>query len=301
MKFRSWLSQLFRRNPRVYVLPTRMGGYLNGLIFLMFLLAVGYSSNLLLIFTLLLFSFNLLWVIQTHSALERLKLEHLIFPDGHVGEPLIVSLRWTQAINDYKKIKLTLEGSVGSVAINPLDGNGQWMTGEMTLSRRGQWQWQYLKLSTELPFGLYQVWKYLPVTGSSFAYPALLKNINLPLLMQQLPGEDYEKFRPGSEGFRELSPYAHQEARRISWKHYARSGELLVKSGEETTSNMLEFNLRLPTDPMEKENYLSLLATQLVLCQRQQIPFTFISSQLTLGPTGQIAHLQQCLKVMGLC
>src|SRR5215212_6754965 len=94
---KAWLEKQFQKQERIYILPTRMGGYLNGLIFLMFLLSVGYNNNLLLIFTLFLFGLNLIWVIQTHFHLHALKIETLIIDEGHAGEALHVKALWKKA------------------------------------------------------------------------------------------------------------------------------------------------------------------------------------------------------------
>jgi uncharacterized protein (DUF58 family) len=301
MKHDSWYRRLLKRSERVYVFPTRMGGYLNGLIFLMFLLAVGYSSNLLLIFTLFLFGFNLLWVVQTHSNLNKLKIIQMEFPDGHAHESVVLSLRLNEEFRKLKKLTLRLEGPDAISDIRPLDEEGERFRGEMILPRRGKLRWTHLRLSTELPFGLYQVWKYVPLKGTSHVYPALLKDVGLPPELQLRPGEDSEKDGPGHEGFRELVPYYAHEARRISWKHFARSGELLAKTGEDTVTRIMEVKLALPAEAEARENYLSLTATQMVICHRQQIPFSFTAPGLKVGPTLQNTHLQECLKVLGLC
>ena len=71
---KQWIINQSKKKARIYIMPTRMGGYLNGLIFLMFLLSVGYSNNLLLIFTLFLFGLNLICCIHTHYHLNALKI-----------------------------------------------------------------------------------------------------------------------------------------------------------------------------------------------------------------------------------
>lgn len=91
---KTWFKQQLRKRTRVYILPTRMGGYLNGLIFLMILLSIGYSNNLLLIFTLVLFSFNLIWIIQTHFNLNQLRLARMKIADGYADSKTQLTLSW---------------------------------------------------------------------------------------------------------------------------------------------------------------------------------------------------------------
>ena len=94
MKIPKWILRQIKKKSRIYIIPTRMGGYLNGLIFLMFLLSVGYNNNLLLIFTLFLFGLNLIWLIQSHFHMHKLKLDAVHLEDGHALESVSVRVCW---------------------------------------------------------------------------------------------------------------------------------------------------------------------------------------------------------------
>ena len=85
---------MMRSRTRVYIFPTRMGGYAIGLISLMFLLSIGYSNNLLLIFTITLFGLNLLWVVNSHFHLARLSPGQVYVEDGHSKTPMATTFRW---------------------------------------------------------------------------------------------------------------------------------------------------------------------------------------------------------------
>lgn len=291
---KNWIRHQFRKKSRVYIFPTRMGGYLNGLVFLMFLLSIGYSNNLLLIFTLILFGFNLLWLIQTHFHLHRLRFDQISIQSGHAGDPLEVHVLWNAVPKGPLNWEIRLESDQGDFAYQSLKDDSSMSVGEIRIPDRGVYKWKHLKVKTTNPFGLYQVWIYFPITLTSLVYPTLLSSVDLNLSGKDLEGELLQD-KKGNSDFRGLSHYQNDESRKISWKHYARTGDLLIKEGEEKKAPLLEVELKLPEMKSSREHYLSYVATQLVECHRRDIPFNF------KAPGTQTSQLVEGLKVLALC
>jgi uncharacterized protein (DUF58 family) len=299
---KKWIRRQFRKKVRVYIFPTRMGGYFNGLIFLMFLLSVGYANNLLLIFTLFLLSFNLIWLVQTHFHLHALKFDSLSLKNGHVGETLPVCIRWRSSPQRPFQWAIDLEGNREVVTLSTLEEEAHQSVGEIILAQRGRQSWQYLKVETILPFGLYRSWIYFPLVETTFAYPALLKTTGLGHIGETHLEGQVPQERKGTEDIRELSPYRGEESRKISWKHFARSGDLYVKEGTEWNDRHLYLKIEPPSEAEAKENYLKVMATRMVEAYRQQVPFTFeIDGSVKRGPSAQEKYLHECLKDLGLC
>lgn len=301
MKLKAWMKSLMRKRKRVYIMPTKMGGYLNGLIFLMFLLSVGYSNNLLLIFTLVLFGLNLVWVLQTHSNLQNLSVLNFRIINGHADDSTNIYFKLNKTPENFKNFKLTLEGDNLESKVKISSDEIETINGEVVLPSRGEREWNYLLLSTDLPFGLYQVWLYHPLKVKTLVYPALLKDKIPNELNQSFKEGDEETDLKGAHGFRNLAPYDGEESRKISWKYYARSGELFIREGEKLRDSLVKVKLELPVDKTKKERVLSELATRLVSCHLQHIPFTFESESKIRGPGFDHELLQECLKDLGRC
>lgn len=291
---KNWIRKQFRKKSRVYIFPTRMGGYLNGLLFLMFLLSIGYNNNLLLIFTIFLFAFNLLWLVQTHFHLYRLRPEHVSIFSGHAKGPVSVNIFWKTIPTGPWDWLIDLESNHGSFPFHATKEDKSKSEGEVTPSGRGLYEWRHLKVKTTKPFGLYQVWIYFPLNIQSLVYPTLLNTVDLYLSGKDFEGELLQD-KKGIDDFRGLGTYMNDESRKISWKHYARSGELLIKEGEEKKTPILELDLKLPIEAVSKEHYLSHITTQLVECQRRDVPFKLKVNGV------ESSHLQDCLKVITLC
>jgi uncharacterized protein (DUF58 family) len=290
MKFKKYLVRQLRKREQVYIFPTKMGGYLIGLIFLMFLLAVGYSNNLLLIFTLFLFTFNLLWLVQTHFHLARFKLVRLLISEGHARVSLPFSVKWPHLKEALGEINLTL--------VSQNEEEYDLVENTLNLPRRGPWRWSFLKISSTHPFGLYFTWKYLPLDLETIVYPELmpLKIVDATGLYRE---GDIPQEKSGVHDFRELIPYEGSEVRKISWKHYARSGEILMKDGY--TQSEACVNLFLPEKFQSKELELSKLASQMVYCHRHNVPFSFQGPGFHWGPDQQGDHLRKCLRILATC
>lgn len=295
---RSWVVHQLRKRKRVYIIPTKMGGYLVGLIFLLFLMSVGYNNNLLLIFTLILFTLNLIWVLQTHFHLSRLKLKSFRIENGHAGTKTSFKVSWQKDfVDDELQGELQTQNETFAVKVKQ---KGAILSGEVVLPYRGVFHWRYLKIATERPFGLYKVWIYFPLTEQSLAYPPLLKNLPFPETNDLTQEGEKTSAQIGPHGFEVLSLYMQGESRRISWKHYARSGELLVKGGEALKQEFLRLVLDLPQERTSRERKLSELGTLLTMAHERQVPFQF-SGRKIYGPGFNQELLRECLKELALC
>lgn len=276
-----------------------MGGYLNGLIILMFLLSVGYSNNLLLIFTLFLFGFNILWVIQTHFHQLKVNLRNVTVSDGHALQSVPVEIHWNALPPGPPKWDFTLVTAAGEYPVRHFEDSLSRSLGEIQLSQRGVHRWKYLKVSSDRPFGLYYTWRYIPLEVKSIAYPEVAKELITPLLHVSAEQGEFAQKNKGQGDWFGFAPYSGEEARRISWKHYARTGEVVVKEGEDQRASEVKFDL--PGPSQDKEQILSHMATQMLHCHAQEITFTLRTPKGALGPAFHTAHLRQCLRELGLC
>lgn len=280
-------------------MPTRMGGYLNALIFLMFLLSIGYSNNLLLIFTLVLFALNLLWVIQTHFFLKALKFDSVFVNDGHTGDDILVKLHWGNLPEGPYDWRIELETFDQAFPLKNMQNEHLKSEGSVQFPKRGIWDIEYVKIQTEKPFGLYRTWIFFPVRARAYAYPALLKEtFDMTKTEGKREGEDGRE-SSGPHDVRNLAPYDTRESRRISWKHYARSEELLVKEGEDLMRPEVHF--RLQGELKDKEYELSKFATQMVHCAKNDILFSLETYRKNLSLNSGPHHLALCLKELAEC
>jgi uncharacterized protein (DUF58 family) len=297
---KKFIRAQFRKKSRVYIMPTKMGGYFNGLLFLMFLLAVGYSNNLLLIFTLFLFGFNLIWLIQSHFHLYNLKFADISIESGHAHHPLKVKISWKNTPEGPLEWKFSLESLTDDFDLSSLGENSYSSQAEFYISQRGLHQWRYLKVSTDRPFGLYKTWIFHPLHLETIVFPPLLASSHIDLKSQVIGGEEETSFK-GHEDFRSLAPYDQVESKKISWKHYARTGDLYIKEGYRPLTSVLDLKFDTEIFLKDNEQYLSWLATQMVESFRLGIPFSFEFGEKKYSASTDVLHLNQCLRDLALC
>jgi hypothetical protein len=276
-----------------------MGGYLNGLIFLMFLLAVGYNNNLLLIFTLFLFGFNLLWVIQTHYHLHELKIDYLTIEDNHAELPQAVKIFWKKTPTGPWNWKIVIESGDDHYSLNVMETNREYSLGELILPSRGHRRFNYLRVSTSLPFGLYHSWVYFKINAESWSWPVRLRDLPFIENFSYAGDGNQVSLRRGPHDVWGQGPYQGESSRFINWKYYARSGELVIKEGEEKNQKLV--HLRFYQGIPDKEYMLSKLATHMVSCGLSATSFTFDSGNKKLGPGHDQKFLAECLRELTLC
>lgn len=289
MKLTKSIEKIMSRKTRVYIFPTKMGGYLNGLIFLMFLLSIGYSNNLLLIFTLFLFGLNLIWLVQTHFYMNAFKLDSIQILPGHAEEYLMLTLRWQNSPEQFQPLDLTLLGDKDQCIFQD----------RIKISQRGLYHWSKLKLSSGRPFGLYTAWKYIPIDTNVIVYPKKARSFPaIKTHIVNLSGNDMTP-RRGPHDVENLGPYQGEEYRRISWKHYARSGELVVKEGQEEARSEVRFMLN--SNQTTDEEILAVITSQILYCHQNGVPFSLELPTRLLKTSLGATHLKQCLEVLALC
>ena len=102
----------------------------------------------------------------------------------------------------------------------------------LPITERGQYTPARLKLLSRFPFGLVSVWSYMQLSESFYVYPKQIKPNNYDNTISQLAqGEaGLHKQTNGIDEFEALK--VHQQGmniNRVSWKHYAKTQQLMVK------------------------------------------------------------------------
>lgn len=300
MKFSSYLKNHLKKKPVIYLFPTRMGGYLNGLIFLMFLLSVGYSNNLMLIFTLILFAFNLHWVIKTYLFLNVIEIESVVIEDAHARDFSKVIVYTKSGDRELSNVVLYLEDRNGGVLeIRSLVYEIDKIVGYVSFPERGVKRFSHIRLKTRMPFGLFNAWRFLAQECVAYVYPEKLTSVIPPLFLKNDKDGDISGGIKGSHDFWGLSPYMGNESKRISWKHYAHSGEVFVKDGEEYIESHVHFKMK--PENLKDEFHLSQIATQLIYCSRNHIRFSFDHPVHSFKSDRGDIHVKKCLRLLAEC
>lgn len=265
-----WINKL-----PIFIWPTKMGGYLLGLIFLVYILAIGYANNLLLIFCVILLSLSFLWFITTLRQVLSIRPYLVQIRSHHAGIEIDISLELNNKNEGIDEFKLDfIRDQLEVSKSHTLTITDKSLQAKLPSLKRGHYQWKSLILKSSAPFGLFQISRRIPIQIESFVYPALVKNFQLKT--QEVQGVGSEIMTGlGNGDFFGLNSNEFEEARKISWKHYAQTGQVFIKEYENNRMSKITIELNLPGKENLKEDYLSRIASELTEAQRQGIPFEF--------------------------
>lgn len=276
-----------------FLRPTRLGYYLIGLNFILFLLSIGYSNNLLFLFTLILMCQSLYWYVETalftHPVIRDLKVSSCF-----AGEFNTISFSFDGP--RFQKVLIKIGNKKYHIHEFTLDESRVMVP--IKLEHRGVFQLKKLEFYDSRPFSLFAKAIKLQNETPFFVYPKLLKDINLGQETNeaQIDGPENSHSK-GEEDFLGLIPYQGEDFKKISWKQFARSDELYIKQGLLPLLPHMDFVLG--ADASEEE--ISLIASKIVLAHRQQYSFTLkIKEQLISYDSGKF-HLQYCLERLSEC
>ncbi len=287
--------QLTLAHNTTYVFFSKLGlGYLFCTV-LIFILGVNYQNNLILMVAYLMLIVVLMAMLQGYNNLRGLTLRFIECPDINAHSQGIIKLELSHPRIAYSVALICDEYAL---TLWQLTHQGNKVELLLQPRKRGAYPLPRIKILSRYPFGLTSVWSYFIVPDRLFVYPAPVKTNESPFRALAAAGlDDGVSPTRGSDEFDGLKEYAKgNNLRHVSWKHYAKSGQLLVKQYvnfvEEDT--ILDFQ----TLSGSRESRLSKLAYLVMQALTSSASFTLklpgISPLSGAGP----AHCKACLRML---
>jgi uncharacterized protein (DUF58 family) len=281
---------------RIYVLPTRFGLLYSAVLIVMLLGALNYNNNPALLLASLLGAASYQSVFQAFRTLNRLELHALHATPCHVGESLQLHLHFRA--DGRSRESLHLRGD-DSEAVFELGPQGNRIAIEISAPRRGWRQLGRLRLSSQYPFGLFEVWSWLHPQFAALVYPRL--EINAPPLPRagtQLSAA--RSVRMSGDELASLREYRPDDPlRNIAWKASARHDRLLVKEFELRRGQEIVLDYGA-LQGMPHEMRISRLASWICRADSEQQPYALQLPQRRIGPAYGPEHRHACLRELAL-
>ncbi|MDK1288004.1 DUF58 domain-containing protein [Pseudoalteromonas umbrosa] len=311
--YKGWIDKLIAKkhsaniitfsHNNIYVMPSLLGlGFLSFAL-LNFILGINYQNNLILGVSYLMLMLQISSLFYGYFNLHGVKLELRDIKSNFYGN------------HNECKFKVYSQKPIYSVSVVSADWEGHGFEQEnifetsfvqvvrLNQKKRGKYSGGKFKIYSNYPFGLVNVWSYLLTDKSFFTYPAPLKS-ELSLHESIDMSEDTELLANKSDSLDEFSglkPYQKGMSRnRISWRHFAKSQELLVKDyvgDSHGVSLVLDFNMMEGT----KESRLSQLCFQVLEADRLGYEFALHLPNAYTPPGNSEAHVVQCLESLSEC
>jgi uncharacterized protein (DUF58 family) len=284
---------------RVYILPTRLGLFYAGMLFLMFLGSMNYANNLSLGLTFVLASVGL---VAMHHCQRNLA---GVGVGSAATEPVFAGqiAEFSVAIESEAKVarhEITVAGDYSASAPVSVDPHGRAVVPvSVPAPRRGRLHIDHLQVSSNYPFGLFRAWTHVHIPMSCIVYPKPADRTDPPPPMETDTGGAQDS-RRGDEDFAGLRMFQSGDSpRRIAWKAYARGQELQVKqyAGTAVTSHLLNWD-SLPG--MSVEARLSRLARWIEDAHTAGHAYGLRMPGVDIPPNIGSAHRQRCLTALAL-
>jgi len=214
---------------RIYILPTRFGIVYGGVLFAMLLGSLNYGANLGFAMTFLLAGLGLVVMYHCHNNLLAIIVRFggadAVFAGSHAGFHLTLE-------SGMPAPRFDLLAECADAADGPVDlpaGGSAQVTLHVPTEQRGWTTLPRVSISTRFPGNLFRAWTWIHMDVRCLVYPK--------------PSPPGRPFPPGSAEFGARSGAAFAEddfvglreatasdpPRRIAWKAYARSNQLLIK------------------------------------------------------------------------
>ncbi len=214
---------------RLYIVPSRTGLALGGLLFLMLLAGLNYANSLALFLTFLLIAFCLVAMQQCHRNLQGLVVESVHAPAVFAGRPGTV---FAACVNPGALPRLRVSGRLDGEAAGLADlapGGQGLLAMPVSPAARGIVHIARIRIGTTHPFGIFHAWTWLHAPAQLLVYPAPAGTLPMPQGYSPQPGV-HARRGAGVDEWAGLRPFRDGDSpRQVDWKAYAREAPLLVK------------------------------------------------------------------------
>ena len=254
---------------RIYILPTGVGLIFGLMTFAMLLGSMNYNNNLSFVLTFLLIGLGFISMHQCQRNLVDLEISFSGVDPVYAGQLADFKIAITNHSGKYRHHLQIYVGGIASEIEDLAPGESHVLHLEIPTDRRGHIALTRFGLRTLFPFELFRAWAWIHMDLKGLVYPQPAENAPEPPPTETAHGHRQHDAR-GEEDFAGLRKFHDGDSpRHVSWKAYARTGDLLTKqfSGADTSSQWLDFNQM--RDP-DIEKRLSILTQWILDAERVQ-------------------------------
>jgi len=274
------------RHSRIYILPTRRGLAVFGMIAVMLLTSLNYALSLGFVATFLLAGQAAAGLLHTFRNLAGIELAPLAAGETFAGGTLPFTLAIAGSASARTAITLAAGGSL-PVTVDVVPDTAMPVTLEVPAPKRGRIALGRVTLSSDFPVGLWRGWAYIhfPLAGVVFPAP----EADAPPLPAGRQGENaHSESRDGDADLSGLRSYQPGDPlQRVAWKAVARGAGWHTKHFEGGGSlGPAELTWQALPHTLGVDARIARLAAWVLAAERVARPFALHVPGMTL-PAGQ--------------
>lgn len=300
---------------KTFIFPNLFGFMFGGISFVLLLMAMGYSNNLLYFFVFFLISVAITGMWITNKNVDRLKFDSLTNSFLFAKENNILNLHCQLETNRFFpgtqvfKIQMRLFDRIHldqKVKNCDVIENQFLIPLEFIPNRRGLHPLPRIEVQSTFPFSMLRAWKYFQAKNDVIVFPERRGESSLPQL-SSLTEEERNFLSTDFQSEDHTGLFSHHReyqnndsVYRIDWKRSAKFDKLYIKKFEDDRSQKQILSWGMTKDLQHFEDKISQLALWIDLCERNQIDYRLLlpkyKSPFGLGES----HFRKCMESLAL-
>jgi len=282
----------------IYVLPSQLGFYFIIVAILNFVMGINYQNNLILVMAYLMFVVMIIAVLLGYSNIKGLGVKYIESFASFAPNESSVKFNLHAPILT-QSVSLSYPNSTKHIhSLAKVTNKDSALIINLPYTTRGKYALERFKIHSNYPFGLVNVWSYIQPKDAAYVYPTpeqVLSDTYSNTFDHTIQTGNLKE--SGSEEFDELITHLPEMGlQRISWKHYAKSQQLLVKEFSDYKKSDIVFDFNLLGGGTEQR--LSQLCFLVCNACENNTPFTLILPTLRYKATNNAHDKSQCLALL---
>ena len=281
----------------IYVLPSTLGVYFTIVALLNFVMGINYQNNLILFMAYLMFVIIIFALLLGYSNAKGLTVSFKYAIESYAPQP--PQLVWQIKVNDIcQSITLSYPNNFEHTCyIESVKTDAIQCQLSLPYLKRGRYSLKPIKIASNYPFGLVSVWSYIQPSHAVYVYPSIIKTLNQQLSQMTANDDEGAEKHQGDDEFESLITHLPEMGlQRISWKHYAKTQQLLVKQFSDFKSAETQFDFNLMTGDTEQR----LGQLCYLVCQAFESDINYslkLPNKVIENGSGKF-HQQRCLQAL---
>ncbi len=284
---------------RVYILPSALGIGYAFLVFAMLLGSMNYANSMGFALTFLLTGLGLVAMHHCHRNLEGTELRFVGAQPVFAGELAVFNVALLNPRGGQRYELSLARHEYESETTDLAPGETARLSLALPTTRRGRLTLPRFSVNSRYPGNLFRCWSWLHMQAECLVYPQPAAP-GRPLPVTRADGGDGHRSERGDSNFTGLRGFVRGDStRRVAWKAYARTDELLVKqfSGAEDAVRWLDWE---EVASLATEAKLSQLTRWCLDLSGTGRSFGLRLPNAVVNVGSGAAHLHECLKALAL-
>jgi uncharacterized protein (DUF58 family) len=269
-------------------------------LFAMLLGSMNYNNNMGFALTFLLAGLGVAAMHQAHRNLNGLAVRFQSVDPVFAGQNLRYRFRIVAPAQDSRwDLQLAWLDSAG-VALDVPAGESTIVDLDHETTRRGKSSAPAVRVRSSFPFGLFRAWAWIHMDADAIVYPKPAGQAQFA----KAPGDPVsgtgQPNPHGNEGFAGFREYQRGDStRRIAWKAFAKTGELLVTEPEDGIDPVvwIDWNSHAGLDTETRLSYMTRLVLDAASAGRT---YGLRMADGDVGPGSGDPHMRACLTRLAL-